>query len=342
MIADGLGVGVIGLGVGEQHALAFAANPHCRLVALCDADAGRLAQVARALSPAKTYQRAAELIDDPDVEIVSVASNDDDHAEHVVRALRLGKHVFAEKPLCLDRKSLDEIVSAWRNAKGARLSTNTVLRRSPRFRWLKGAIDAGKFGTLFCIEGDYLYGRLHKLATGWRGRIRDYSVVLGGGIHVVDLLLWLSGQRPVEVTAYGSKLGSVGSGFDGTDLVLALLTFESGLIAKIGANFAAHYQHFHRLTVYGTEATFENLPGPISASARVWKGRDDGVPPTAIDKPYPSVEKGALIPSFVDAVLGRGLPDVTESDVFACVAVCLAIDRSVAERRAVRVDYEEF
>jgi predicted dehydrogenase len=341
MTAGELGIGVIGLGVGEQHARTFAAHPDCRLVALCDMNAAKLDEVSQRLPPAKHYSRAEELIDDPDVQIVSIASNDDDHCDQIVRALRLGKHVFAEKPLCLRHDQLLAIVQAWRGARGARLSTNTLLRRSPRFQWLKRTIDEGKLGTVYCIEGDYVYGRFHKLTSGWRGQIPGYSVMLGGGIHVVDLMLWLSGQRPVEVFAYGSSLGSAGTTFRGTDLVLALLKFDSGLVVKIGANFASRYAHFHRFMVYGTKGTFENLPAEISPSARLWEGRDGGPPPSLVDEPYPAVAKGELIPSFVAAVQGRGEPDVPEHQVFASVATCLAIERSAMEGRPVRIDYEE-
>ena len=55
--------------------------------------------------------------------------------------------------------------------------------------------------------------------------------------------------------------------------------------------------------------------------------------------PTPGVGKGDLIPAFVDAVLGRGQPDVTEDEVFAAVAVCLAIDRASVEHGAVKVNY---
>jgi predicted dehydrogenase len=336
-----LGVGVIGLGVGEQHVRAFAAQPDCRVVALCDHSEEKLKRVAKQVSGSRSYLIAKELIADPAVQVVSIASNDDDHSVQVLQALSLGKHVFVEKPLCLNLSQLKSIARAWRAAGGARLSTNTLLRRSPRFRRLKQAVGAGVLGKIYCIEGDYIYGRLHKLTTGWRGDISDYSVMLGGGIHVVDLMLWLAAERPVEVTAYGSSLGSLGSGFSGTDLVLALLRFESGLVAKVGANFASHYAHFHRFTVYGTQGTFENFPAAVSSSARLWVGRDTGAAPQTIDDLYPGVGKGDLIPAFVSAVRGNGAPDIAEAEVFAAVAVCLAIERSVTEGRPVRIEYEE-
>jgi predicted dehydrogenase len=337
---DRLGVGVIGLGVGEQHVHAFAAHSSCRLSALCDFDSEKLRSVAERFPGVRLYADSRDLIGDPSVQIVAIASNDDDHAAQVIQALNLGKHVFVEKPLCLDRDQLRGIASAWRKANGPRLSTNTVLRRSPRFMRLKRDIDEGRLGTIFCIEADYIYGRLHKLSSGWRGAIPNYSVMLGGGIHMVDLGLWLSGQRPVEVIAYESSLGSTGSGFRGIDLVQSLLRFDSGLVAKISANFASHYPHYHRLHVYGTEGTFENVPNVIGPAALLWRGRDDGKIPEPILEPYPSVGKGDLIPAFVDAVTGRGQADVPEEEVFASVSVCLAIEQSIAEHRLVRVEYE--
>jgi len=151
----------------------------------------------------------------------------------------------------------------------------------------------------------------------------------------VDLVLWITQDRPVEVVAYASDRASRRTSYRGNDLVLALLRFESGLLAKIGANFASVHPHYHRLVVYGTDATFEN---GLDA-AQLWRSRDADGARDRVDAPYPGVTKGALIPSFVAAVLGRGEPDVPEADVFATMAVCLAIDRAALERRPVRVDY---
>ena len=61
--------------------------------------------------------------------------------------------------------------------------------------------------------------------------------------------------------------------------------------------------------------------------------------PVEVAEPYPAVGKGDLIPSFVDAVLGRGAPEITEDEAFACVAVGLAIDDARALGRPVTVEY---
>lgn len=107
---------------------------------------------------------------------------------------------------------------------------------------------------------------------------------------------WSCGSR-------ASDRGSRGSGFTGNDLVMALLRFDSGLVAKVGANFASVHPHYHHVAVYGTDATFENTP---SGDARLWTSRDLQQPPEPVTAPYPGVGKGDLIPAFVDAVLGHG------------------------------------
>ena len=63
-------------------------------------------------------------------------------------------------------------------------------------------------------------------------------------------------------------------------------------------------------------------------------------PPEPVDAAYPAIGKGVLVPSFVDAVFGRGEPFVTEAELFDAVSVGMAIDRAVAERRPVPVTYD--
>lgn len=332
-----LRVGVIGLGVGEQHVEAFRAHSDCRVVAVADPDAAKLAMAARKWPDIVRHERAEAVIDDANIDLICVASPDNAHYEQIVRALRGGKHVFAEKPLCLFAEHTQAIWQVLSTAPALRLSSNTVLRRSPRFRDLRGRIDRGELGDVFMIDADYNYGRLWKLTEGWRGGIKDYSVMLGGGVHIVDLAMWLTARRIVEVHAFGSDIASRGSRFKGSDVVVAAVKFEDGAVGKLAANFGCVEPHFHRLTVYGTQATFENTRG----AARLYHSRDPQQQPEELATAYPAVAKGALIPSFVDAILRNGRPDVDENEVFETMAVCHAIDRSLAAGAPVRVSYFE-
>jgi predicted dehydrogenase len=206
---------------------------------------------------------------------------------------------------------------------------------SPRFRSLYADIAAGRLGDIFYVEADYNNGRLYKLAEGWRGRIKDYSVMLGGGIHMIDLVLWLTGQRVVEVSAMGGSFNSRQIGIEPNDLSVALLRLRNGALAKVAANFGCVEPHFHRLTVYGTAATFENARG----DALLWENRDPASPARAIDTAYPGVDKGDMIPAFMDAIAGRGKAEVDEDEAFAALSVAFAIDQAQRTRSPVMVDY---
>jgi predicted dehydrogenase len=328
-----LKAGVIGLGVGERHIDGFRRAAAVEVIALCDMDAAKQAMARERYPECKLYANADDLLDDPQIDVVAIASYDHHHAAQIVRAFDAGKHVFSEKPLCLTEGDLAAIRAAHTRNPGLRLCTNTVLRMSPRFRDLRGRIRNGELGSIFYAEADYNYGRLAKLKDGWRGQIPDYSVMLGGGIHMVDLLLWLSGRRVVEVVASGNKLCSAGYGFTTPDMVVAILRFDDGMLGKVSANFGCVYPHFHKLVVYGTEATFENGTG----AASLYRSRDRDVPPEQLDTAYPGIEKGDLIPGFVDAIRGTGRAEIEEDELFATMEVCLAIDRSWREGVPVRV-----
>lgn len=326
---------VIGLGVGEQHIAGYQAHSSCQVVALCDLDEAKLATAAERYPAMRRTRDPLSILDDPSIDVVSIASYDDAHHEQVVRAIGQGKHVFAEKPLCLHDRELRDIRKALGERPDVRLSSNHILRLCPRFVRLRDSIAAGEFGDVYYVEGDYDYGRLHKITGGWRGRLDYYSVVMGGAIHMVDLLLWLTGRRVEEVIAYGNAICSRGTSFRFDDLIVALLRLDGGAIAKIAANFGCVRPHFHSLDVYGTEATFLNdLP-----DARLFQSRDPDVEPKAIDDPYPGVGKGDLIHGFLDWILYGTPPPVGPEDVFDTTSVCLAIERSAREGRPIPVEY---
>ncbi len=334
-----LGAGIIGLGVGERHIAGFEAHAGCRVAALCDTDPAKL-EMARARYPqARIYDRAEALIDDAEVDIVSIASYDDAHYAQLCRTLEAGKHAFVEKPLCTREEELADIRARLARRPGLKLSSNLILRKAPRFADLKSRVASGALGRLYYLEGDYDYGRLQKLDDTWRGKKPGYSVVLGGAVHLVDLVLWLmAGRKPVEAMAMGNRLSSAEAGiaFASDDLVAALVRFDDGAVAKISANFGCVRPHFHRLSVYGTLGTFENG----AEEGRYWMQRDPAAPPERAALAYPGAAKGDLIPAFVDAVLGRGDGDIGTADILTGMAVCLAIERAAREGRPAAIRHE--
>lgn len=331
-----LRVAVVGLGVGEQHARTFAAHPACQVRWLYDLDKGRAQLLSKAIPGSAVAQSYIELIENPEVDVISIASFDDAHYEQVVQALKAGKHIFVEKPLCRTLDELAHIRDLWAAADGQlKLRSNLVLRSAQLYLWLRELIVSGELGELYAFDGDYLYGRLHKVTKGWRRTVLDYSVMQGGGIHLLDLLLWMTGQRPDSVFTLGNRLCTADSAFKYNDFSAATFEFPSGLVARITANYGCVHRHHHIMRVFGTRGTFLY----DDAGARLHQSRDPLRQAAAIEaNPLPQ-SKGSLIPNFVSAILSGDDDRQETQSVFDGICLSIASDRAMNSGKRERVEY---
>ncbi|MGV8056596.1 MAG: Gfo/Idh/MocA family protein [Smithellaceae bacterium] len=329
-----LKAGIIGLGVGEAHIEGYRNHPDCEVVALCDFSPEKLAYANNKYPALHITDNADEIIKDPSIDVVSIASYDNFHHDQVMAALACNKHVFVEKPLCLNEGEARNICRMLKRKPALKISSNLILRKYPRFINLKEKIARGELGEIYHIEGDYNYGRLEKITKGWRGQIDYYSVTLGGGIHMIDLLFWLTGDRITEVAACGNNISSRGSQFKYPDMVSCILKFQSGMTGKMAVNFGCVHPHFHNLSVYGTKATFINS---INSSS-YWSSRNPQIAPIMDNSDYPGAHKGALLYNFIDAIINDSTPEVTQQAIFYDLAVCFAVENSLQANSFVKVE----
>ncbi len=325
-------LGIIGLGVGMRQIPEFLSHPHAELGAVCDFSEEKLQEASLQYPGVRTTKVAEDLLNDPSLQIISVASYDQFHKEQVVQALANGKHVFVEKPLCTSEEELREIRVAAQKRPDLKISSNLVLRTYPRFAELKRRIESDDLGRLYDLEADYNYGRIEKIHQGWRGQ-KGYSVVLGGGIHMVDLAQWLARDQIVEVSAFANRICSEGSPFEGNDMVTAIVRFSQGAVGKINANFGCTFPHLHRMAIYGTKGSYVN---DIGQSGYVFSRQEPGQ--LELDHlPYPGSGKGALLHDFVDSIVQGRKAAISLAEIFSGMAVCFAIEKSVAEGKHMRV-----
>ena len=296
-----LNVGVIGLGVGSKHLDAFHKNPFCHVKCMCDLDTKKLQGHQKKFPEIKKTTIAEEVLNDPTIDIVAIASYDCHHSDQILQAFENRKHVFIEKPLCTTRDDFEKIKAAHALNSDLVVSTNFVLRREPRFTTLKQKIENGLLGEIFLAEGSYDYGRLKKLTHGWRGDDPNYSVMHGGGIHIIDILTWLVGSRFCPKIVLKNKFNTMDSKFKNSDLILTAGNFESGAIGKIIANYGSATPHFHQLKIYGTKGTFVHDCG----IAHYLFGREPNVKTYADKTPFPATNKGDMIPEFVNFLAKR-------------------------------------
>ena len=332
---DNLNAGVIGLGVGESHITGLQVHPRCKVSTICDLNEEVLQTVGQRYPSCQLTVNPLSILDDPNIDIVCIASYDDAHESQVLRALRNNKHVFVEKPLCLSGKELNNIADELNSKPHLSFSSNHILRKTPRFAELKERISSNLLGEIFHMEGSYDYGRLHKLTDGWRGQIPNYSVTLGGGIHVIDLMLWLSGKKVSSVFARGNNIATSISQFEGLSLTTSVLQFEDGSTGQITSNFASVAPHHHKLSLYGTSGTFEQS----HCCANYYWSRDPLEDPEKVSSDYPGAAKGDLIMNFIDMIFSNDTPLVSKQEVLDAVSVCLAIDQSISSSTPQQVIY---
>ncbi len=325
---------VVGLGVGAQHAIALLQNKRTTLTDLVDHDASKAQQFIGQHSLQNTRIRSFnDIMLDNTIDLVSIASFDDNHYEQVIECLTNNKHVFVEKPLCQSKEQLNNIYAQWKTKKLA-LSSNLVLRQAPLYVWLKETIKTGILGEIYAFYGDYLYGRLHKITEGWRKDISNYSVMQGGGIHIIDLMLWLTGQKPMYVQSRANKIVTKDTPFKYNDFQSATVFFDSGLIGEISANFGCVHKHQHVIKIFGTKATFiYDDMGP-----RIHWGREDNSRPEKLNYAPKPVHKGALINDLIDNILSNNIEDCATRE-FDLMSVVLSIDEALKYQQPINIEY---
>ena len=330
-----LGTGIIGLGIGEQHIAGFRRPPTCDVDVLCDLSEEKLSCVAERYPHCRRTTHWRELLDDDKIDIISIASFDDAHFEQTVAAIQARKHVFVEKPMCRSMLELTVIKQTLIRQPDLNLSSNLVLRAAPIYVWLREAIQSGKLGQIYAIDGEYLYGRIHKITEGWRKDVPDYSVMQGGGVHLADLILWLTGEKPLAVVASGNGICTEGTAFQPNDFVASAFQFPSGMTGRLTANFGCVHPHHHILRAFGTKATFlYDDQGP-----RLFTSRDPDRPPERLEHATLPAAKWDLIPEFVEDVLnGKNQIERSQRE-FDTISVCLAADEALRCGEKVEVKY---
>lgn len=328
-----LRAGIIGLGVGERHLYSYTELAGVEVKSICDIDEKRLHDVGSKYGIEHRYTDYRRITEDPDIDVVSICSYDNVHAEQAISAFRHGKHVMVEKPVALNRDDADAVLRAQQDS-GRAITSNLILRASPRFKELKQQIQAGEFGDVFCIEGDYIHQILWKIVTGWRGKMDFYCVTYGGGIHLIDLMRWLIDQEIEEVSGMGNKMLTRGTEYKYDDTIINLLRFKNGTLGKCLTTFGPQRPQLHAINVYGTKKTFVNdIP-----HAKLFDGDGENTE-VSVTTPYPGTAKGDLLPDFISSIREGREPEVSARDVFRVMDVCLAAWESVQAGQTIKVNY---
>ena len=226
-----VGVGLIGCGTwGKVHARTYAACDSVNFVATCDLDTSRAEEFARNFGVRQHYSDWREVLENPEIQAVSIATPDFAHGEIVLAALEAGKDVLVEKPLATTVEECETIVGA-RERAGVKLMVDFHNRWNLPFVNLRSMLDTGDLGKLRMMNirlNDTLYVPTEMLS--WARRSSPAHFL---GAHLVDLVRWLSGAEVKRVYSVSRSEVLKSVGIETPDFFQSILELSDGATAVI-------------------------------------------------------------------------------------------------------------
>ena len=297
---------VIGLGVGLHHAKYYDSDKRVNLKYVVDFDSSKR-EIAKKIFPkVKILEFYNSVIDDPELDIISVASYDNYHFEQIIKAINNNVNLFVEKPICQTKSELSAIFSLYKKSNLV-MKSNFPLRTTPRFIDLKKKINNGFFGNILSLNLNYFWGRKEKLLYGWRRKVHNYSIIKGGMIHMLDLAFYLLKEWPVEIIGTSSNKGFDEYKEKGKrsfyDNAVVFLKYKDGKIVNCRVDSLSCHPHFHEVQIHGTKKSYIST---ISQSFFVNSSNEQDINTTLDTSSYPSREnRYKLIKTFIDEVINE-------------------------------------
>jgi predicted dehydrogenase len=223
------GFALIGAGLfGERHAQAYSRHADVDFVAVCDLNAARAQHVAELYGVRRWTTDYRELLDDPSIQAISVATPDHLHRAVAVACAEAGKHLLVEKPIATTVEDAQAIIDAAARG-GIKLMVDFHNRVNPPMLAARDAIRRGDLG-----EPAYCYARLSnttKVPTEMLSWAGQSSALWFLASHMVDLVRWMLADEPVRVYAVSRDGILKGMGVDAPDVTVATVEFRRGTVA---------------------------------------------------------------------------------------------------------------
>ena len=307
--------------------------PNLELAALCTRTPERLAELGKKFGVSKLYRDYREMLEDPDIDAVSICTMWDQHTQPALDSLQAGKHVFLEKPIASSVEDARAITAAAKDSRGI-LFIGHVVRFNPRYRMAKQAIEEGRIGKIVALSSR------RNIPAAWTPTILEkIGPIVGDAIHDTDIMLWLTGDR--IVSAYAQTVDVRGLRYP--DIGQTMYRFAGGATATLETVWCmpekTPFDIDERMSIIGTEGlihiqdTFPNLA--------IVDGNRLHSPDTTYWPLLNGVRGGALREEFNYfancALKGEPVTIGTPEDATAALEATLAAEESARTGEVVRI-----
>ncbi len=249
-----VGWGIIGTGVHADEYIAPAMNATrgARLVAVTDRDLDSASAFAGKHGALRVHGTYSELLADPEVQAVYIATPNNLHAEHTLQAARAGRHVLVEKPMALTASDCRGMVAACREA-GVKLGVDFQQRNHPAIAEARRLVASGRLGEPVLVKIERARAAGDPFGTAWRKdpAVAGGNAIMASGVHILDLLCYILGSKVTEVSA---MVDSPYPDKSMDDTTVALLKFESGAFGVMSCS-VRQFKPTNDLVLTGTRGT---------------------------------------------------------------------------------------
>ncbi|PFG14553.1 Gfo/Idh/MocA family protein [Bacillus sp. es.036] len=264
-----LKIGVIGCGsiAKHRHLPEYAANTQIKIVAVCDIVKSRADETA-VLYGAKSYESYEELLQNSEVDAVSVCTPNYLHAPVSIAALKAGKHVLCEKPMATSRADAKEMIEA-ASTSGKKLMIAHNQRFVPSHAKAREILASGEIGKMYSFRT--AFG--HPGPEGWSvdgkeswffEKDKAFIGAMGDlGVHKTDLIRYLLNEEIVEVGSFVETSAKEFATVD--DNAVCILKSESGIIGTLAASWAYTASEDNSTIIYAEKAILRLEDDPVNS-----------------------------------------------------------------------------
>lgn len=335
-------VGLIGCGrIAEiSHLPAYQVIKKAQLMAVADANAERAKWIAERFGIRDYYSDPTRMIERKDIDAVDICLPTYLHSEYILLAAENRKHIFCEKPMTLNVKHAEKVISEVKKA-GANLMVGYNQRFEKPFRKIKEFVRSDLLGDVFSIDVKYAKGGGHEryLPPNWRAyRAKGGGALLDSSCHKIDLMRWYAGEVS-EVRAMEAHNIET----EAEDTAGVLLRFKNGAIGALNATLicASPYKELDLTRVYGRRGSVW-YSSEHQGSLQLYLNRSllsRTSKFTTLKMPSKKSSYILELEAFVDSIIKERKPPITAEDAKKVLQVIEAAHESARSGRAVTLPH---
>lgn len=278
-----LNIGLIGCGrISRNHFEAIAGLPDAKCIACCDIIPERARQAAEKYDIPVWTANYEDMLNNPDIEIISICTPSGLHPQHGILAAQYGKHVISEKPMACRLNEADQLIQVCEE-EGVRLFVVLQNRLNPSIQLVRRAYEEGRFGKIYMITSNVFWTRPQDYydMSPWRGTWDlDGGAFMNQAAHYVDMVQWFGGPI-AEVKAITSTLAR---NIEAEDTGSAIIRFRNGAIGSINVTMLTYPKNMEgSLTILGENGSVR-VAGASLNRIEQWNFADEKDYDQQIDK----------------------------------------------------------